>query len=157
MIPFKKIVCPSDFSDPSFNALTMANQLAMSLDAELYVVHIVSSIPLLYHPAPIGVDEYVDFNVAGYQQELLDGAQRTMDRVVEEKISPGVKVHKVVLQGAEADEIVKYAKTVCADVIVISTHGRTGLNRLVFGSVADRVVRSAECPVLTVRRQDAGS
>jgi len=122
MIPFKKIVCPSDFSDPSYNALVMANELAQSLEAELFVLHVVSSVPLLYHPAPISMEEYVDFNVVRYQEELLKEAQQTMDRVVEEKISPGVKVHKVVLQGAAADEIVNYAKTAGADLIVISTH-----------------------------------
>ncbi|MDQ7826023.1 MAG: universal stress protein [Candidatus Eremiobacteraeota bacterium] len=157
MIPFKKILCPSDFSDPSYNALVMADKLAKSLDAELFVLHIVPTIPLLYYPSPMGPDEYVDFNVVTYQDALLKEAHRKMDSVVEEKISPEVKVHKVVLQGAAAEEIVKYAEAAGVDLIVISTHGNTGLNLLVFGSVADKVVRSAECPVLTMRRQDARS
>jgi nucleotide-binding universal stress UspA family protein len=155
MLPVKRIVCPSDFSDPSFRALTVANELALHFDADLFVLHVVFTIPPLYYSAPAFPDGYVGIDVMRYQKDLIDEAHSRMESIVSEKISQGVKVHKVVIQGDAAYQIVEYSKEASADLIVISTHGLTGWKLIAFGSVADKVVKLAGCPVLTVHREDA--
>jgi len=157
MLTVKKILCPSDFSDPSLKALELANEIAGYFRAELYILHIVADLPPLYYPDHMGFEAYADFDVRKYQMNLIDDAHRKMDSIVREKITPDLKVHKVVLQGDAPYRIVEYSKMINADLIVISTHGRTGWKLLVFGSVADKVVRIATCPVLTVHREDAES
>jgi len=155
MLPVQKIVCPIDFSDPSFKALTLAGELARHFDAELFVLHVVTTVPPLYYAAPAGPEVYVDFDVQLYQKNLIDEAQRRLESILPERVAPEVKIHTVVLSGEAPYQIVEYAKTVNAELIVISTHGLTGWKLIVFGSVADRVVKHARCPVLTIHRGDA--
>jgi len=155
MLPVTKILCPSDFSDPSFRALTVADELARHFDADLFILHVVTSVPSLYYSAPVGAELYADFDVQKYQKNLVDEAYRRMEGIAAERIAPEVKLHKVVLNGDAPYQIVEYAKLISTDLIVISTHGHTGWRLIVFGSVADRVVKLAGCPVLAVHRGDA--
>jgi nucleotide-binding universal stress UspA family protein len=148
MLPVKLIVCPTDFSAPACACVRVASELAEHFIAELLLVNIVPALPGV-PPDP----NYV-FKIPEYEQYLHADAEEHLRRARNELVSKNVKVRTQVGHGAAAEEIVLIAKTEGADLIVISTHGSTGLERWVFGSVAEKVVRLAECPVLTVRQKE---
>jgi nucleotide-binding universal stress UspA family protein len=146
MLPVKLILCPSDFSDPSNVALKVAVELASHFDAQLCLMHVVPSVP------PLPADpNYAFFGVEQYEQALQEDAEQRLKDTAQQRIPKGVKCRAIFKRGDAANEIVLGATEEGADLIVIATHGRTGWRHLVFGSVAERVVRFAECPVLTIR------
>lgn len=153
MLPIRRIMCPTDFSDYSYQALEAADELAQHFSAELVIVHVVSPIPVV---APVPGMAPTAFNVAKYQKELEMSSLKTMKEVVEERVSRAPKVRTMVGHGQAADEIVKMAEEEEAELIMISTHGMSGLERILFGSVAEKVVRNAKCPVLTIRAARTG-
>ena len=146
MLPFKKIVCPTDFSEPSNQALEAGGELAVQFKAELLVVHIVPQVP----PVSPGIVSPRAFNVAAYQEELVKSSGDALGELIENRLPKNLKVKPIVTQGDPADEIVHIAQVEKADLIVIATHGLTGWRRFVFGSVAEKVVRTARGPVLTI-------
>jgi universal stress protein A len=147
MLPFKKILCPTDFSEPSYEALKVANELALHFFSELVVVHVVSPVPLV--PATPAVP--VTFNIPEYQQDLETASMKTLEDVVKKRVPEKIWVRTKVVLGVAADQIVQIADEENVDIIVIATHGQTGWRRLVFGSVTEKVVRLASKPVLTIR------
>lgn len=146
-MPFKRILSPTDFSEPSYEAVKAANELAVHFSAELALIHVVSPVPSI--PSPEAVS---GFDVLSYQQEMEVYAKRSLDQVLQERISDEVKVRAMVKLGSAAEQIANTAATEKSDLIVIATHGLTGWRRFVFGSVAEKVVRLAECPVLTIHQ-----
>jgi len=148
MLPVKLIVCPTDFSGPACACVRAASELAEHFNAELLLVNIVPALPGV-PPDP----NYV-FKIPEYEQYLHADAEKHLRETRDELVSKNVKVRTQVGHGSAAEEIVLIAKTEAADLIVISTHGSTGFERWVFGSVAEKVVRLAECPVLTVRQKE---
>jgi len=151
MLPFTKILWPTDFSEPSFEALYAANELASRFSAELFVVHVVSPLPVV--AAPSGP---ASFNVSLYEEELLNSAITSVEEIIANKIPGDIDARPVVTSGMVADEIISEAEKRDVDLIVIATHGETGWRRFVFGSVAEKVVRTAHCPVLTVHEPEKG-
>jgi nucleotide-binding universal stress UspA family protein len=151
MLPVKRILCPTDFSAPACTCVKVANELALHFDAELLLVNVVPVVPTL-PPDP----NYV-FKVPEYERYLHMDAEKHLSEVQRDLIDKRVRVHAQVGHGSPADEIVLLAEQEKADLIVISTHGSTGLERLVFGSVAERVVRLSKVPVLTVRQTEANA
>jgi len=147
MLPFKKILCPTDFSEPSYEAIKAAGELAYHFGSELHIVHVIASVPIV--PVPIGPEPSA-FNVSLYEQELDASSKRALEEVVNQLESKELKTRLIALRGDPADEIVRTVDEENVDLIVIATRGRTGLDRLVFGSVAEKVVRLAKCPVLTI-------
>jgi nucleotide-binding universal stress UspA family protein len=145
MLPIKKILCPTDFSEPSYEGLKGAHELAEQFSAELILVHVVS--PVNFAPSPTGG---AGFHLAKYFEEIVNASQKSLDEVAKSRIPPNLAARTVVLQGPPADQIVELAASEKVDVIVVATHGWTGWRRFIFGSVAERVVRLASCPVLTV-------
>jgi len=145
MLPIKKIVCPTDFSEPSYEAIKAAGELAFHFGSELCVLHVVSPVPLV----PVG-GEPSGFNVSLYERELEASSKTSLEEIIKQMEWKDLKVRLIVLRGNAADEIVRTSEEENADLIVIATRGRTGLDRLLFGSVAEKVVRLAKCPVLTV-------
>ena len=145
MLPFKRILCPTDFSEPSSRAFDVATELALQSGAEVALVHVVSVLPAL-PPDP----NYL-FRVPEYEQALHADAQRRLQKLADEIGKRGVKAHTVVGHGDAGSEIVRIGREEGVDLIVIATHGSTGLEHVLFGSVAERVVRLAHCPVLSVR------
>jgi universal stress protein A len=145
MLPIRKILCPTDFSEPSFKGIEAAKELAEHFSAELLLMSVVTPV----HPvgAP-GVP--ATYKVGEYFEEMVDHATRSLEEIGKEKIPAGIKTQRFIERGNAADQIVKRAESENVDLIVIATHGWTGWRRLVFGSVAEKVVRFAECPVLTV-------
>jgi len=149
MLPIKNILCPTDFSDPSYEALKAADELAAHFGATLHITNVVPLVPIV--EAPIGV-ESASFNVASYQQELEGQAQKSLKNMVEQKISRGVTAVTEVLIGNAAGEVMRYASEKRIDMIVIATHGLSGWRRFISGSTTEQIVRQASCPVLTIRK-----
>jgi nucleotide-binding universal stress UspA family protein len=149
MLPVKNILCPTDFSDPSYEALKAADELASHFGATLHIVNVVPLVPIV--EAPIGV-ESASFNVASYQQELEGQAQKSLKNLAEQKITRGVTAVTEVLIGNAAGEVIRYAGEKGVDLIVIATHGLSGWRRFISGSTTEQIVRQASCPVLTIRR-----
>ena len=149
MLPVNNILCPTDFSEPSYEALKAADELAVHFSATLHIINTVPLVPIV--EAPIGV-ESTAFNVASYQQELEAQAQRSLKNVLEQRITKGVKVVTEVLIGNAAGEIIRSAADKNMDLIVIATHGLSGWRRFISGSVTEQIVRQASCPVLTIRK-----
>jgi nucleotide-binding universal stress UspA family protein len=141
---WKRICCPIDFSDASRAAMEVAADLARRFGADL----------LLLHAYPIPGYTFPDGSVVAsprMMQELADGAQRHLDewrRVAEAAGAPRVGTATAI--GEPAHEIVGFAADERVDLLVLGTHGRTGLEHALMGSIAERVVRRARCPVLTV-------
>lgn len=147
MLPLKKILCPTDFSDPSFEALDAASEMAGHFSGELIVVHVVPPVPVMAtgHMSP-GV-----FNVHEYQEEMERSSEKELEETMAKRVPKGVSARGMVLVGNPGDQIVDTAEDENVDLIVIATHGQTGLKRVVFGSVAEKVVRHARQPVLSIR------
>jgi nucleotide-binding universal stress UspA family protein len=142
MFPAKKIVCPTDFSDASLQALASATAIAAHNDAEVYLVHVI--------PVSLGTaDRCMPITVPEYERFLQP--QRRLEQIAEPLAAKGLKTQIVLGRGDAASEIVRIAKEKGADVIVIATHGNTGWRHFAFGSVTEKVVRLACCAVLTIR------
>ena len=142
----RRILHPSDFSRASGAAFARAVELAKANRAELVVAHVMSLV------VPGVGDEYVSPNL--YQEILAStsaDANRRLDALVTKARKAGVRARGLLLEGVAFDRILRAAKAQRADVVVMGTHGRTGLARLFLGSVAERVVTLSPCPVMTVR------
>jgi universal stress protein A len=146
VLPIKTILCPTDFSDSSYEALSAACELAEHFDAELTVMHVVSPIPTI--AANVGPSA---FNINTYRFELENDSKEVLTGIISEKVPKGVTVHPYITYGNPAEKILqKAAEKGKVDMIVIASHGRTGWRDIVFGSVAERVVRLSAVPVLTI-------
>lgn len=149
MFPFKKILCPTDFSDPSLCGLKMGNEMAERFGSEIIVVNVHKPIPHL--PAPRIQASEVTFDVTEYEKHVIEDARDNLAQVSDAIFNDGITPRLVVRIGKPADEILALAEEEKVDAIFIATHGRTGIANVIFGSVAQRVVRRAACPVLTIR------
>ena len=145
----RRIVHPTDFSPASAPAFRKALELAKDNGASLLMLHVLPSLPML-PDAYVAATAYEDMLNAHRRQ-----ADDQMQRAVKRAQAAGVKASGTVLDvGVAADQIVRFAKRQGADVIVMGTHGRTGIRRMVLGSVAEKVVRTSAVPVLTIRHPD---
>lgn len=143
MLPFKKILCPTDFSEPSCAGVKAAGEMASRFGAELILMHVVGAIPALDSPEGMST-----FDVAAYQRELSGSAEKALaERLA--KVPEGVPVQTMVVHGDAAHEILRVAKEEGVDLIVMATHGSTGWRHKIFGTVTEKVVRTAHCSVLT--------
>jgi universal stress protein A len=151
MLPITKIFCPTDFSEPSYKALKEANDLAMHFNAELILVHVLH--PIIMYPAAIAAPGMMDaVTVDDVQREEI--VKKSLEMTLKEKVNGSLKSRSLFAKGNAADEIVYHAKDEKVDLIVIGTHGFTGWRHLIMGSVAEKVVRLAHCPVLTIPVHD---
>ncbi len=146
------ILVPTDFSEPSDAALEYATTLAVKLGASLRLLHVFED-PYLAGRA-FAAEMYAPIP-ADLREELLNDIRSGMDERVADLESEGVKTAAEVYTGPTAKTIVEYAKAQAIDLIVMGTHGRGGMAHLLLGSVAERVLRTAPCPVLTVRTSTA--
>ena len=141
----KRILAPIDFSDVGQSAIDLACDYARHFKAELHLLHVVRDFNYFYPEPPM--------MPAGYNldtSELVKGAKRRLAKVPG-SAGDGLRIQRDVVEGPPADAIVEYAEDNEIDVIVICTRGMTGLQHLLLGSVAERVVRLAPCIVMTVR------
>ncbi len=151
MTTIRRILCATDLSQASEPAWDEAQRLARLFGAELALLHVVP-------PLPIPLEGY--FPPQMYQ-ELAEGASReartALEGLLARRADPGVKAWARVEEGGAAQRILEVAREESVDLVVVGTHGRTGFGRILLGSIADRVVRVAPCPVLTVRPRPAGT
>lgn len=145
----KKILCPTDFSKPSERVLTEAIGLAKTLGAAVKVVHVFQRpVSVSLESAPVTM-EAAEKYIAETQAEMRKHLEETKQR----HAADGVAIEVELIEGAPYAAIVEQGKS--CDMIVMPTHGRTGFQHFVLGSVAERVVRTATCPVLTVPMTEA--
>ena len=149
-MPISHVLVPTDFSPYAEQALDYAIRLARTLKARLTVLHVIQPVLLA------GVDMGVALP-APYLQEVEAAVQSSMDEALARVTAAGLPGEHVVLYGVPFQEIVEVAKARQVDLIVMGTHGRTGLMHVLLGSVAEKVVRLAPCPVLVVRQADQAS
>ncbi|MDQ7783489.1 MAG: universal stress protein [Desulfomonilaceae bacterium] len=145
MLP-KKILCCTDFSENSEQALETALEYANALDAHLVITHVVDS--WAGYPA---YSEGIPMDVRNVVRDLEDMAKEKLQKKVEELRGKIDKVSTLSRVGVPAEDIIAAAKDESADLIVMGTRGWTGLRHILLGSVAERVLRGAHCPVLIVR------
>ncbi len=143
MAEIKTILFPTDFTEASTKVLPYATYLAEKLGAKLIVLFVVEELA-----------KYANFYVPhsaldNLEAELMESAKKKMESFVEEHLE-GFPVETMVRRGDIPEEIVKAAEEKNVDLIVMGTHGRKGLEKVLLGSVAERVVKSASCPVMTV-------
>ena len=143
----KKILCPVDFSEISANALEYAVFLASHHHADLLLLHVVEHL-----------HEFDHYQILVFTpQELTEKMEKQAYeelRELTESIKKTIKVETVIRQGKAFVEIIREAKEKDMDMIVMGSHGRTGISHMLIGSVAEKVVRKAHCPVLIVRTKD---
>ena len=143
----RSILLPTDFSDCGNYALSYASSLARTFGARIVCVHVIESIvPTVGYT---GMTEPLP--IAEISEQLEDSAERELPKIAECEECAGLDVEELIVHGEAASEIVRVAKEHKVDLIVISSHGRTGLGRILFGSTAEAVVRHASCPVLVVK------
>jgi universal stress protein A len=149
VIQLNRILVPTDFSDYSRAALGYGCALAEKFGAELHLLHVLQDLvglvpePGLAFPPP-----------GDYMRELQASAERALDELPGPLAPDGLSIERATRQGPPFVEIVRYAREAEIDLIVLGTHGRTGLAHMLLGSVAEKVIRKAPCPVLTVRPSD---
>jgi len=158
MLPCKRILVPTDFSSPSYEAVKAAGELALHFSSTLWIVHVIPPVPIPHGTIPGIASSRVKpevgpgFDILSYEQELEASAMESLQEVIKQRVRPPVlAAHPTVLRGDAPAMIASFAAENEIDLIVIATHGRTGWRRLAFGSVAEKVVRVAPCPVLTIR------
>jgi nucleotide-binding universal stress UspA family protein len=151
-LKLSRILWPTDFSELSLNGGRYARALAKAFDAELHVIHVAR---------PIVVADYsvmlpAAVSPPGSEQELLDGSRQGLARLVDEQFAGMSRVRQDAAIGVPWSGICDYAARHEIELIVLATHGRTGLKHVLIGSTAERVVQHAPCPVLTVKSDEQG-
>jgi universal stress protein A len=145
----KKILVPTDFSETAGNALAHAKALAGALGCELHILHVLTD-PMIYAPAMVGVE-----SLPRLREDMERDARETLDKVLSERERQRFDARLVLRWGTPHLEIADYAAKQESDLIVMGTHGRSPLPSLLLGSVAQKVLHEAPCPVLAVRPPSA--
>jgi universal stress protein A len=144
-LSLKKILVPTDFSDHASDSFLYAVELARKFDASLTFLHVLQDAVALF-PEPGVAFPAAGTYLEGLQELAEDGLKR-----LQETIGDEIPITTEIRNGTPFVEIIRFAKENAIDLIVIATHGRSGLAHVLMGSVAEKVVRKAPCPVLTVR------
>ena len=145
MFKIKNILLPTDFSNLSLTAASYAIDLASQYGAKVHLLHVIEKKP------PILAIRAIDISEEKIMKSIEDAAKESLEKALN-KISKNKKVEIkiILLKGNDYEEIVNYSQMHNIDVIVIATHGRTGLLHTLMGSVAEKVIRYAKCPVLVI-------
>jgi len=148
MIALKHVLVATDFSEPAEVAVNYGRDLARAYDATLHVIHVIENMLAFYGPE-------IGFAMVDIERNIESAVQRDLDAAISKHAGDPLKVITTVKQGSSvANAITEYAEANAIDLIIVGTHGRGAVSRFLMGSVAERVVRSAPCPVLTVRTQE---
>lgn len=145
MPDIKRILYTTDFSEYSKVALPYAMEMAEKFNAELHILYVVEPINT---PVDFG---WTQVNYAELEENHLEHAEKSLDSIIAEDVPEGINVHAVVKHGRSFKEIIDYARNEDIDMIVMATHGLSGISHILFGSTTEKVVRKSPCPVLTVR------
>lgn len=144
-IHIQRILVPTDFSKYSATATRYASELATQYNAELHLLHTLEILPAFRPELAAG------FDFPAYVNALKADTEKSLTSLLDPQWAAGRKVFHAIIEGSARVEIFRYAKQNDIDLIVLSTHGRTATAHTMMGSVAESVVRTAPCPVLTVR------
>jgi nucleotide-binding universal stress UspA family protein len=147
MSQFQRILCPVDFSDFSRRALDYAVAIAKGYESTITLLHVCAAVPVAAYAPGSGV-----FPSALLTREDREAVVTAMKRFAESEAGTSVPIECDIAEGSTAAEILEKAQAMPADLLVMGTHGRSGFERLVLGSVTEKVLRKATCPVLTVPR-----
>lgn len=150
MANFKKILVPIDFSDYSKRALRYAIDFAKQFNSELILVSVIE--PMIY-PADFSMGQVA---IPATDQNLTERVETELETLEKDVIGSGLKSKRIIKTGKPFYEIIETAREEDVDLIIIATHGHTGVEHLLFGSTAEKVVRKAPCPVLTLREPIKG-
>ncbi|MFO0951803.1 MAG: universal stress protein [Isosphaeraceae bacterium] len=146
MIEIRSILAPTDFSKHSELAVRYACGLAEKLGAKLYLLHVLSEV------VPVGPDPMLaPVMPPEFYKETEAASKEALMKLLDPAWGKPTAVETAVRWGSPVDVVVDHAATHGVDLIVIATHGRTGLSHMLLGSVAERMIREAPCPVLTIR------
>lgn len=145
MKSFTKILTAIDFSENSDCAFDYALTLATQFNAELTIIHVINE------PVDLRGFYVPHISFEQLEKEIEESAIKMMENFCSSKLGTFSNYKTAIVTGIPHDEITSTAAKIEASLIVLGTHGRTGLDRILFGSTAEQVVRSASCPVLTVR------
>lgn len=145
MFDIKRILVPTDFSKISYSAFDYAKDLAEKMNAEVYLIFVLEKSPPLLTAKSLGLSEEEILNrmEAEARIKLLEAASFLRE-------DSNLNVIEELRIGTDYEEIVNYAGKISADIIIIATHGRTGVLHTLLGSVAEKVIRFAKCPVLVI-------
>lgn len=147
MIQLNRVLIPTDFSDFSSPAVQYGCAIAARFDAEIHLLHVVPDAAMLVPEAAAFTAESMEAQAAALREE----AMKNLQALDVEGWTNSKSVIREVRVGAAFMEIIEYAREKEIDLIVIGTHGRSGLMHVLMGSVAERIVRKSPCPVLTVK------
>ena len=151
MIKIEKILFPTDFSEHSKHAFTYALSFAKEYGAQLHMLHVVEDVQYLANAYMFDVPMMPSF------ADMEENRQKEMEEFIEREVTDAsIKIEKSIRHGRPFLEIIQAAKDESVDLIVIATHGRGGLEHALFGSTAEKVVRKAPCPVLSIRMPGTG-
>jgi len=144
MMNIKRILFPVDFTESSKKIVSYVKQFVQSCNAQLDLIHVIR-----------GPEDFAGFELGAawwtsIQKEVMDGAHQAMEQFVRENLADVPNIKTFITVGDVVEEIVSYANANKIDLILIGTHGRKGLEKVMFGSVAEGVVKAAPCPVLTI-------
>lgn len=145
MVPIRRILFPTDFSEHAEYAWPYALEFAQEFGAEVHLLHVVA------HPPRVSEAYAMHFDAEKFTEALTHEASATLERLEKTAKDRNVVSQTAVRIGVDFHEIIDYARTNRIDLIVMATHGRTGLAHALVGSVAEKVVRKAPCPVLTIK------
>ncbi|PLX30922.1 MAG: universal stress protein [Ignavibacteria bacterium] len=143
-----RIVVPIDFSDYSKEAFRYAIEFAQTFNASIVLVYVVE--PVVY-PSDFSFGQIA---LPSMDQELRDHSLEQLQKMIQNDVPEGISASGAVRSGKPFVEIIKLSKEIEADLIIIATHGHSGIEHVLFGSTAEKVVRKAPCPVLSIRSSD---
>ncbi len=149
MFPFKKILCPTDFSEAALCGIKMAREMAVRFESEIILLNVHKPIPHL--PSPRMEASDISFDITAYEKAIITAAEHSLAEIRDEILGDVVKTTLVVHIGNPSKGILHVAEEENVDAIFMATHGRTGLSKIMFGSTAQRVLRRATCPVMSIR------
>jgi nucleotide-binding universal stress UspA family protein len=156
LMPVSKILCATDFSEPSYEALKTGIELCSHFKAELCLVFVLPPIPKPSWALPLPDEELDQLDLAEYEEVLENRAQRKLHELITQRVPKEIKAYSIIGKGDSACEITRIAEDERATLIVLATHGMSGWRQVALGSVAERVVRLSARPVLTIRTAPHG-
>ncbi|TLU82598.1 MAG: universal stress protein [Chlorobium sp.] len=145
MFKIHSILCPVDFSDASRKAVQYAREFASSMGSSIYLLNVVE-------PRPMAVD--ITLNYVPLEEDLEKAAQEDLDVVLQDLLGADLKAECAVEIGNPADVILDKSGDPEINLVIMGSHGKKGLSRFIMGSVAETVVRKAQCPVLIVKAEE---
>lgn len=152
MFNLKNIIVPTDFSKLSYSAFEYARDLAEMMGATIHLIHVLEKNP------PFVSKRDTDISEEELMKSIKEKTQRQLNEIADEiKEESPIKIVEILRQGVDYEEIIRYSKEVHGDMIVIATHGRTGIFHTLLGSVAEKVIRYSKCPVLVISPQEEES